>query len=236
MNKIAIMQPYIFPFLGYFSLVDVVDNFVFYDDVNFVKKGWVNRNNILINGNKHLFTIPLKKASQNSKINEIQLSDITNFKEVFLKSLKHSYSKSNYYNFAIDFIEDIFNSNAGDSISDLASISVKNLSNLIGLDTSFYNSSDYHQPEINTLKEDRLIEIAKIFKSYHYINSYGGIALYDKDYFKSKGINLSFIEFLPKPYTQLNSDSFVENLSYIDCIMNIDIKEIKELIRSYNVI
>ena len=56
--KTAIMQPYIFPYLGYFQLVNCVDTFVFYDDVNFIKRGWINRNKILINGKEVLLSFP----------------------------------------------------------------------------------------------------------------------------------------------------------------------------------
>ena len=71
--KVAIMQPYIFPYLGYFQLIKSVDKFIFYDDVNFIKKGWINRNKILINGKESIITFPLIKASQNKLINEIDL-------------------------------------------------------------------------------------------------------------------------------------------------------------------
>ena len=59
--KTAIMQPYIFPYIGYYQLIDAVDQFIIFDDVNFIKRGWINRNNILLNKNKHLFSIPLSK-------------------------------------------------------------------------------------------------------------------------------------------------------------------------------
>ena len=72
--KVAIMQPYFFPYLGYFQLIESADNFIFYDDVNFKKKGWVNRNNILVNNEKKLLTVPLQKASQNKMINEVLLN------------------------------------------------------------------------------------------------------------------------------------------------------------------
>ena len=71
--SVAIMQPYIFPYLGYFQLVNAVDDFVFYDDVNFIKQGWINRNNILINNTKTLFTIPIKKASSFTEIKDTEI-------------------------------------------------------------------------------------------------------------------------------------------------------------------
>jgi len=71
--RISIMQPYIFPYLGYFHLIEASDRFIFYDDVNFIRKGWINKNKILLNGNDFTFTVPLSKASQNKLINQINL-------------------------------------------------------------------------------------------------------------------------------------------------------------------
>nr|WP_310590339.1 WbqC family protein [Dyadobacter sp. NIV53] len=80
---IAIMQPYIFPYIGYFQLINAVDKFIIYDDVNFINKGWINRNNILVSGQAHLFTIPLKDASQNKLIHEVELIGGDQWKKSF---------------------------------------------------------------------------------------------------------------------------------------------------------
>ena len=69
--KLAIMQPYLFPYLGYFQLIAAVDKFVFYDDVNFIKNGWINRNRLLISGKVNYITIPLSGASSFLKINQV---------------------------------------------------------------------------------------------------------------------------------------------------------------------
>ncbi|VXC55839.1 WbqC family protein [Chryseobacterium sp. 8AT] len=97
--KIAVMQPYIFPYIGYFQLIKAVDKFIFYDDVNYIKGGWINRNNILINKNKSLFTIPLDKASPFITINEtnINLKIFREWRLKFLKTMEQSYKKAPYY-------------------------------------------------------------------------------------------------------------------------------------------
>ncbi|HNY56500.1 MAG TPA: WbqC family protein, partial [Chitinophagales bacterium] len=79
--KVAIMQPYFFPYIGYFQLINTADVFVVYDDVNYINKGWINRNNILVNGKAALITLALKNASQNKLINETELSDDVKNKE-----------------------------------------------------------------------------------------------------------------------------------------------------------
>ena len=85
--KIAIMQPYFLPYIGYFQLINAVDKFVIYDDVNFIKKGWINRNNILVNGQPHLFSIALKDVSQNKLINEINIDSQSEWNKNLLKTI-----------------------------------------------------------------------------------------------------------------------------------------------------
>src|SRR5680860_768712 len=97
--KIAIMQPYLFPYIGYFQLIMSVDDFVFYDDVNFIKGGWINRNNITLNGNKKLITIPLEKQSSNKLINETRINAhlYEEWSKKVKKSIFQSYKKAPYY-------------------------------------------------------------------------------------------------------------------------------------------
>ena len=101
------MQPYIFPYLGYWQLMKAVDTFVVFDDVNFIKKGWIHRNNILVSGQKHMFTLPLQKASQNKKINEIDLSESENWREKILRSIFMAYKKAPMFDSVYALLERI---------------------------------------------------------------------------------------------------------------------------------
>ena len=92
--RLAIMQPYFMPYIGYLQLMNAVDKFVLYDDVNYINKGWINRNRILVNGQAYLFTIPLKEASQNRLINEIYLSNDPKWKGKLLKTIEQGYKKA----------------------------------------------------------------------------------------------------------------------------------------------
>ena len=105
--KIAIMQPYFLPYIGYFQLINAVDKFVIYDDVNFINKGWINRNNILVNGKKHLFQIPLREASQNKLIKEIYIINDTKWKTNLLKTIEQAYKKSPHYKSVCEMIHAI---------------------------------------------------------------------------------------------------------------------------------
>src|SRR4051812_42347879 len=98
--RLAIMQPYIFPYIGYFQLIAAVDAFVIYDDVNYIKQGWINRNRILFNGKDLLFTVPLENASSFKKINEVSVHKhlYEGWKVKFGKSLRATYFKAPYFN------------------------------------------------------------------------------------------------------------------------------------------
>lgn len=106
--KTAIMQPYFFPYIGYWQLISSVDNFIIYDDVNYIKKGWINRNNILIDGRPHQITLPLKKASQNKKINEIELLNDKIKKDKILPTIEKSYSKAPHFAEILPLLKSIF--------------------------------------------------------------------------------------------------------------------------------
>ena len=132
--SIAIMQPYIFPYLGYFQLINAVDDFVFYDDVHFIKRGWINRNQILVNGNEFLFSVPLIKASQNKLINEIEVKLDEKWLVQFYLTLEQNYVHAPYFKETFQLIKRVFSSEFI-TISDLAIASVKLVTEYIGLKT-----------------------------------------------------------------------------------------------------
>src|SRR5664280_1221353 len=105
--KLGIMQPYLFPFIGYFQLINAVDKFIIFDDVNYINKGWINRNRILLNGKEFLFSIPLENASQNKLINEINLFDNFRWKGKLLKTINAAYKKAPMFNEVYPILEKI---------------------------------------------------------------------------------------------------------------------------------
>src|ERR1041384_2809372 len=123
--RLAVMQPYFFPYAGYFQLLHAADCFVFFDDVNFIKKGWINRNNILYQGKIHPFTIPLAKVSQNKRINETEISDYAGWKAGFKKLLHESYRKAPQFAEVNALVENILDKKEYTLISDLAAASVE---------------------------------------------------------------------------------------------------------------
>ena len=234
--KLAVMQPYLFPYLGYFQLIHAVDTFVFYDDVHFIKGGWINRNRLILNKEPHYFTIPLHKQSSFTLIKNTLINNrlYEKWKTKFLKSVKQNYSKAPYFDPVYRLIEQIFISDY-ESISTLAIASVTRVCKYLDIDTSFEISSQKYGHTIGYEKADRLIAIAKEKDYSEYINPAGGKTLYDPAYFKSKGVHFSFIDHELLPYPQF-SDTFVSGLSIIDLLMFNSKTESLQLLNNYKLL
>ncbi|UPT67102.1 MAG: WbqC family protein [Sphingobacteriales bacterium JAD_PAG50586_3] len=183
---IAVMQPYVFPYLGYYQLVNAVDTFVFFDDVNYIMKGWINRNRVLQKNQPITFTIPLSKASQNRLINEIELSEFNRWRDAFLKQIAQYYGKAPYFTEVNAWLVDFFTKNEFTHISQLAAESVISVSQLLNLTTSFLYSSklDYRVEGQNG--QDKILSICEMQNAKMYINLQNGRELYEQIKFKKK--------------------------------------------------
>lgn len=230
------MQPYLFPYIGYFQLVAAVNKFVIYDDVNFIKGGWINRNNVLINKKSNLFTVPLNKASSYTLINEtkINLKVYNIWKVKFLRSLEQSYKKSPYFTDVFNLIENVLEINENDLISKLAVNSIKSVSDYLQLDTEICETSEIYNTKTKSGQE-RVLDICEIEKASQYINPIGGIELYSKNTFKEKGIVLNFIKSKPIIYSQFDND-FSPWLSIIDVLMFNSIGEVNKMVNQYELV
>ncbi len=233
--KLAIMQPYVFPYIGYFQLIKAVDKFVFYDDVHFIKKGWIHRNNILINGEANLFTIPCKKISQNKLINEVALNFDKKEKEKFLKKIAFAYKKAPYFSQFYPLLENFINKDTSYTISELASNSILFICEYLGINRDFCKSSIKHSESKGLEKQERLITICKKENANTYLNAIGGKELYNKNDFKKESIELKFIKPGSVVYTQFKN-KFIPNLSIIDVIMFNTPEIILEIIDCYKFI
>jgi WbqC-like protein family len=233
--KLAIMQPYLFPYIGYFQLIKTVDIFVFYDDVNYIKKGWVNRNRILVNKKEFTFSVPLNKISQNITIREtyINLETFESWKEKIIQTLLYNYKKAPFFSEVNELINSILNKKYA-TISDLAIESIIATSEYLGFKTTFFTSSERYENR-DLERQERLIDICNKENASDYINALGGNELYDKKSFKEKGIELSFIKTLPIEYKQFNND-FVPWLSIIDVLMFNSIEEVEEMLDKYELV
>ena len=220
--KIGIMQPYFMPYIGYWQLMSAVDVYVVFDDVNFINRGWINRNNILLNGGSHMFTIALSKASQNKKINEIEiLDDFSKLK----KTLHMAYSKAPYYEdvmMCFDKITECKDRHVGRFILN----SFRMVFEYLNVSKTFILSSEIEKN--NELKGcEKIKQICTLMHADEYYNAIGGQSLYDREDFYRSGINLRFLRTKEIVYQQFGN-AFVPNLSIIDVMMFNSPMEIKE--------
>lgn len=232
--KIAIMQPYFFPYIGYFQLVEAVDKFIFYDDVHYIKKGWINRNRILINGQAKLFTVPVTKSSQNKLINEIACDLSEKWKIKIIKTLVYNYKTAPFYQEVMPLIEKILNNEKTDiRISNLAAKSVLVIAGYLQLDTSFEFSSDHYYQTHGLEKAKRLIDIIKMNGADTYVNLIGGAELYNKKDFANNSIQLEFLKTKNVKYPQF-IERFVPNLSIIDVLMFNSKQKVRQMLTKFS--
>jgi WbqC-like protein family len=235
--KIAIMQPYLFPYIGYFQLIQAVDTFVAYDDVNYIKGGWINRNNLLIHGKPYLFTISLKNSSSFTLISQtkIDTKKFALFKKKFLKTLTQSYKKAPYYKEVFPLLANFIETSQRVLIADLTLDSIILIADYLGMNTTFKKSSVDYPDSKGLEKADRLIDIIKKNKAKEYINPIGGQDIYDKEFFKMNDIELNFIKAQNIAYNQFDND-FVPWLSIIDVLMFNSKEEIGVLLNKYELV
>ena len=236
MKKVAIMQPYIFPYIGYFQLIRAADLFVFYDDVNFIKQGWIARNRYLNSDKATYFVIPLQGISSFKKINEINVDEKKYgiWVKKFLKSLSQNYGKAPYFSAVIELVKEVLFTDQK-SISRIAINSVKTVSDYLGLQVEFNISSEVYPTTMDLGRMERITKICELKRSKTYINAIGGTGLYQKDEFKQRGIDLHFLQTDKLEYEQFKKP-FVPGLSIIDVMMFNHPEEIKKMLDKYKLI
>lgn len=226
--KLGIMQPYFMPYIGYFQLMKAVDKYVVYDDVNYIKGGWANRNHILINGEKEMFTVTLQKASQNKLFNEIVIGD--DFKKL-MKTLQMNYSRAINFDQTMVLMERII-SFPNKQLAVFIANSFREILSYLSVETEILMSSEI--PKDNSLRgKDKIIQICEILDADTYYNAVGGKNLYDQEEFREHGITLNFVDSLPQVYSQLHTREFVSGLSMIDVLMNNTKDKVNSLLESY---
>lgn len=191
MTTVAIMQPYLFPYIGYYQLVAAADIFVFLDDVNFIKRGFVNRNQVIDKkGNIIRITLPVQKASQNRQIREhFYASD--NGKT--LKTIEHCYAGKPGYPTWIPLVRAILRGHADKRVSNLNEASIRNPLATLDNGTRFTRSSVL-DPESSLVGEERILHLCQTLKADQYLNLPGGQNLYNPDLFAKCGIHLKFLD------------------------------------------
>jgi hypothetical protein len=228
--KIGIMQPYFFPYLGYFQLIQAVDRFVIYDDVNFIKGGWVNRNFILSQGRPQRITMQLFGASPNKLINAIEVG--SNMKKL-LMTISQAYSKAPCYSLVFPMIETCL-TYPEKNLARFLEFSLRTICDYFGIKTEMFVSSSLKKD--NNLKgSEKVIAICKSLDGKVYINAIGGKELYNQEHFQQNELELFFLQMGPVTYPQLRGD-FVPNLSIIDIMMFNSQERISRLLNEYKLV
>jgi len=230
---IGIMQPYIFPYIGYFQLINAVDKFIVYDDVAYINKGWINRNNILVGGKASLFTLPLVNASQNRLIRDLEVDNLPVWTKKFLRTIEQSYKKAPFYNETLEILAEVFQSEPA-NIAELCTKSLKTTCTYLGIKTELVDSSVVYNNQ-HLKAQERILDICLQENANHYINPIGGMAIYDKQLFADNKILLNFIKAKPIQYPQFKNE-FVPWLSMIDILMFCSVDAIQQHLKEFELV
>jgi hypothetical protein len=227
---LGIMQPYFLPYIGYWQLLGAVDKYVVYDDVNYIMRGWINRNNFLVGGKAAMLSIALQGASQNKKINEIEIAD--DFRK-FRKSIEMSYAKAPCFKETTLLLDNILGY-ASKNLAEFLSHSIRQVAGYLNLKTDILISSDIEKD--NSLKgQDKILHICKQLGASTYINAIGGQELYNPEVFASNNIKLKFLRTKPISYPQFKND-FIPNLSILDVLMFNSKEQVKAMLQEYELV
>ena len=254
--KLAIMQPYFFPYIGYFQCIKAVDKYILYENVDYIRKGWMHRNRVLIKDHMPVYiNVPIVEKSSHKKIYEIQIDPSSVWKKKLLKLLVMNYKGSHYFNEVFPVIENLinteetllfkYNSELTKGIShflDIQTEIVSENSNYLPLEEMLNGIDDnnYHEfPELLVTKPlkkaARILKICSAEDATTYINAIGGEELYSKEEFKAYGVELSFLKTQPFSYPQF-SKSFHPYLSVIDVLMHNGKEGTKRLLTQYDLV
>ena len=228
------MQPYLFPYIGYFQLIHAVDQFVIHDDVQHIKGGWITRNRILVNGQWHYITLPVKKDAHYLDINERYFTEhFEKNKKRILRQIEGTYRKAPHYKNIFELVEHIF-TYSEENVSPFLIHQLSQICAYIGIRKKFHISSELKKND--ALKgQARVIEINRILEADHYVNLMGGRSLYTKEAFARRSIKLSFLKTKIREYPQFTSPH-VPSLSIIDVLMFNNKEQLKRILTEYTLI
>lgn len=234
MKSIGIMQPYFLPYIGYFQLMNMVDEFILYDNIQFTKKGWIHRNRMLQNGKDEYFTLPIKKDSDYLNVCDRFLADtFTQEKTKLLNRIRNNYGKAPYFDVVFPHLLDIFDYN-NINLFNFIHNSLLIISKYLGIQTPITVSSTVDiNHDLNG--KDKVLALTKAVKGTHYINPIGGMLLYDRQEFEDQGIKLSFFKTNDFSYVQLRND-YIPFLSILDVMMFNDKDKIRTFLQEFVIV
>ncbi len=215
MTKIGIMQPYFFPYIGYFQLIKAVDVFVVYDNIKYTKKGWINRNRMLQKGKDVMFSLPLKSDSDYLDVCQRELAADFSLDKL-LNQFKGAYLHAPYFAQTFPLVEQIVRHEEANLFRFLHYSITKTCEHL-DISTEIRVSSDI-AIDHDLKNQDKVLALCEAVGASTYVNAIGGMELYSKETFREKGIELKFIKSKPFEYPQFG-ETFLPWLSIIDVMM-----------------
>jgi len=230
--KVAIMQPYFFPYIGYFQLMREVDVFVVYDNIKYTKKGWINRNRFLRNDEAAIFSLPLKHAPDRLGIVERELASEFSPREL-LAQIEGAYRCAPYFESTFPVVQDIVRAPKRNLFEYLFN-SICRIKEHLEITTSLVISSTIDANH-SLHGQDRVLTICRTLRVKTYVNPTGGRALYAATVFRDSGMELAFLEPRLLPYDQFGGD-FVPALSILDVLMFNSLERIRsDLLPAYEI-
>ena len=235
--KLAIMQPYFLPYLGYFSLIKHTDEFILLDTVQFIRHGWIERNRILkpSDGWQYIM-VPLKKHSRETLIKDIEINNDQQWKEKILAQLQHYKKQAPYFSNVIDILNEIFSKEYA-TIVDLNLASLKTVCNYLGINTPIQVFSLMNiDIEPANAPDEWALNICKALGNVdEYWNPPGGQSFFDRKKYENAGINLKFHSAILTDYDQ-KRNVFEPGLSILDVMMFNSIEEINKMLDNYELL
>lgn len=213
--NIAIMQPYFLPYIGYFQLLQQVDRFVIYDKIQYTKKGWINRNRMLRNGEPVMFSVPLKKASDYLDIRDRTVAEAYSATKLG-QQIAGAYQRAPRFKQVMPLIQSLL-SYESQSLFDFLHNNLTQVCAYLEIGTPIVISSEI-EPPTELCNQDRVLDICQRMGASVYTNPIGGFELYQSESFAAQGIKLQFLQTSNVSYEQF-SQPFQAHLSILDVMM-----------------
>ena len=242
--KLGIMQPYFFPYIGYFQLIKAVDTFILYDKVQYIKKGWINRNRIVeVNRADRIISVPVKHIAITQLIAETEIDNSVKWQHQMIKIIEFNYKRSPFFDEIFTFIKPLL-SIPYQQISQLNSYTIQAIASFLDIKTNIITEDkrlDSVENDLSGIESDenrktrRVLSICKKFNAKAYVNPIGGVDLYSKSNFKVSDIDLFFVKTKAYHYQQFG-ETFIPHLSIIDVLFCCGLEKTKELLNNYELI
>ena len=218
--KCAIMQPTYLPWAGYFNLMNAVDLFIIYDDVQFARRSWQQRNRIVLHGKETFLSVPvITKGRRSQFISEVETDEAQSWRYDHIEKLRHAYKKHKYGKEMLQVLEASLNNNSINNLIDINMSVILSIKNTLGISTPIMRSSNI---PVQGKKSEYLYNLCEYVKASEYISPIGS-----KDYIEEEGIFLNsnievkYQNFVPNMYPQKGIESFIPFMSIVDVIANI---------------